>query len=587
MDGDHKGGVIIVSDLLRAYPKQSVLMIGFLLLSGFAEGIGVMAFLPLITIATGGQASDNSTLSVWTRELFALAGATPSLGAILLLVVAGISLKSLFTLFAMKEVGYSVAHVMTDLRLRLIRALLGARWRYFVSQPVGALTNAISSEVVRAAQVYQSAAQLLALAVQALVYAALVLIVSWQVALAGVIVGGSITLLFRKLINTTRRAGGSQTALLSSLTSRLTDALQGIKPIKAMGYESALLPLLESETEGLNAAQQRQVWTMELVRVLQEPLLTIVIAAGLYFTLGSGTHSFAELMVMVFLFYRLLNRVHALQQTYQAVAVGESAYLSLRKTIAEATLEQEPDSGNVLAETRFEQIRFENLSFSYGEKSVIDRLTLTIHRGDFIAITGPSGSGKTTLVDLITRLIDAQSGQILVDNVALNQIRLTSWRRQIGYVPQDMLLLHDSIYNNVSLGTPEINRSDVETALRQSDAWDFVSRLPEGMDTKVGERGSKLSGGQRQRISLARALARKPQLLILDEVTASLDPETELAICGTLRALKDRVTILAISHQAAIVQAASMAYRFENGRLVLTSHSPQDLSRNEKAPHVQ
>jgi len=568
--------MIIVADLLSAYPRQSILMILFLLLSGFAEGIGVMAFLPLISLATGGQASDNSTLSVWTRDLFALAGASPTLGAMLVLIVAGITLKSVFTLFAMKEVGYSVAHVMTDLRLRLIRALLAARWRYFVSQPVGALTNAISSEVVRAAQVYQSAAQMLALAVQALVYAALVLIVSWQVALAGVIVGGGLTLLFRTLINATRRAGNSQTDLLKSLTSRLTDALQGIKPIKAMGYEAELLPLLESETEGLNEAQQRQVWTMELVRVLQEPLLTIVIAAGLYLTLSTGTRSFAELMVMVFLFYRLLNRVHALQQTYQAVAVGESAYLSLRDTIAKATAEQEPNPGTVQPAASFEQIRFENLSFSYGEKPVVDKLSLTINRGDFIAITGPSGSGKTTLVDLVTRLIDAQSGTIFVDDVALNRIRLASWRRQIGYVPQEMLLLHDTIYKNVSLGAPDISRANVEEALKLSDAWIFVSTMPEGMDTAVGERGAKLSGGQRQRISLARALARKPQLLILDEVTSSLDPETEIAICDTLRALGDQVTILAVSHQPAIVRSARRAYRFENGRLEQSGDASKD-----------
>jgi ATP-binding cassette subfamily C protein len=585
MSASPKMGMGIVIDLLWAYPRQSVLMIAFLLLSGFAEGIGVMAFLPLISLATGGKTVDNSTLSIWTGKLFALVGTVPSLGGILLLVVAGISLKSVFTLFAMKEVGYSVAHVMTDLRLRLIRALLAVRWRYFVSQPVGALTNAISSEVVRAAQVYQSAAQMLALAIQALVYSALVLIVSWQVALVSVLVGGSIALIFRRLINAARSAGSSQTELLKSLTSRLTDALQGIKPIKAMGYETELLPLLESETEGLNDAQQRQVWSMELLRVLQEPLLTIVIAAGLYLALSSGIHSFAELMVMVFLFYRLLNRVHALQQTYQAVAVGESAYLSLRETIAHAMAEQEPDHGTLPA-ARFNQIRFGEVGFSYGDVRILDKLSLMLDRGDFVVITGPSGSGKTTLVDLVTRLIEPQSGEILIDNIPLSKIRLASWRKQIGYVPQEMLLLHDSIYKNVSLGAPDISRADVEAALKLAGAWHFIADLAKGMDTEVGERGAKLSGGQRQRISLARALARKPQLLILDEVTASLDPETEAEICDTLRTLTDRVTILAVSHQPAITRVAHRVYRLNDGRLSQTC-GPEDTSQNATSPYVQ
>jgi len=586
MNSLEKSSVQIVVALLRAYPGKSTAMIVFLLLSGLFEGIGVMAFLPLISLATGEKTIAESTLGRWTEKLFDIFGTSPSVGAILIVIVVGMTLKGICTLFAMKEVGFSVAHVMTDLRLQLIRALLSARWRYFVSQPIGTLTNAISSEVVRAAQVYQSAAQMIALSIQGLVYAALVLIVSWQVALSGAIVGGCIALIFRKLINATRRAGKNQTELLNSLTSRLTDALSGIKPIKAMGYEKDLLPLLETETEGLNSAQQRQIWTMELLRVMQEPLLTVVIAGGLYLALVAGNHTFSELLVTIFLFYRLLNRVHAIQQTYQAVAVGESAYLSVRRSIALAASEQEVDSGTELTANNFNQIHLDHVSFSYEGRDILRDVSLTVSRGEFVVIVGPSGSGKTTLIDLLTRLIEPHSGEIRIDDTPLKELQLSAWRRQIGYVPQEMLLLHDSIFKNVSLGDQQIGKAEVEAALRNSGAWEFVELLPRGMDTVVGERGAKLSGGQRQRISLARALARKPRLLILDEVTASLDPQSEDGICDTLIGLSETVTIIAVSHQPAILRAAKNAYRLADGRLV-SEAIPKIIKRDgETYSHV-
>jgi len=553
----------IVTELLAAYPRRSTVMIAFLLFSGLAEGIGVMALLPLLVLATGGGEAETTTAGRLIAGLFHLFGAAPSLGGMLLLIVAGMSIKAGATLIAMREVGYTVAHVMTDLRLKLVRALLEARWSYFVSQPIGSLSNAISNEAARAAQVYMSSAQLLALSIQAGVYAILVVLVSWQIALSGAVVGASFAWIFRHLVEATRRAGGDQTDMLKSLTARLTDALQGIKPIKAMACEKDLLPLLESEAQGLNGAQQRQVWSAELVRVLQEPILTAIIATGLYWALSTGGFAFSDLMVIAFLFYRLLNRIHSVQQVYQAVAHGESAYVSLKDSIRVAQAQKEPESSEFRKLADFRKIDFRAVCFSYGEKQVLQDVNLTLNKGEFVAIVGESGSGKTTLADLLVRFADPSQGQVLVDGRSLAEINLSSWRRMVGYVPQELLLFHDSILKNVSLGDAAISREQVEAALRMAGAWGFVSAQPQGMDTVIGERGARISGGQRQRISLARALVRQPKLLILDEVTSALDPQTEEEVCATLSELAGHVTIVAVSHQPAIVRAAGRSYRLD------------------------
>ena len=173
--------------------------------------------------------------------------------------------------------------------------------------------------------------------------------------------------------------------------------------------------------------------------------------------------------------------------------------------------------------------------------------------------------GKTTVVDLVIGLLRPQHGAVLVDGVPLEQLDLHAWRRMIGYVPQDALLLHDSVLHNVSLGDPSIDEARAERALRTAGAWDFVSALPEGIHASVGERGTRLSGGQRQRIVIARALALEPKLLILDEATSALDPETEEEVWQILTRLHGDLTLIAITHRPTLVRSVDRVFRIEKG----------------------
>jgi ATP-binding cassette subfamily C protein len=163
-------------------------------------------------------------------------------------------------------------------------------------------------------------------------------------------------------------------------------------------------------------------------------------------------------------------------------------------------------------------------------------------------------------------LLRPQDGDVLVDGVPLADLDRRAWRSMIGYVPQETLLLHDSVLHNVTLGEPSLGAADAERALRAAGAWDFVASLPEGLETVVGERGSMLSGGQRQRVMIARALVHDPKLLILDEATSALDPATETSLWKTLTELRGRLTILSISHRPALAQEADVVYRLEKGR---------------------
>jgi ATP-binding cassette subfamily C protein len=216
-------------------------------------------------------------------------------------------------------------------------------------------------------------------------------------------------------------------------------------------------------------------------------------------------------------------------------------------------------------------IRFDGVGFRYRDHWVLRNVTLTIPAGGITAIIGASGGGKTTVIDLVTALLRPQEGEVWIDDLPLGKLDWRAWRRMIGYVPQDTVLLHDSVRSNVTLGDPELTEADAVAALRAAGVWSVVSEMPEGIDTIVGERGGKLSGGQRQRVAIARALAHKPRVLVLDEATSALDPETEAAICRTLEGLRGELTIVAISHQSPLVEVADRVYRMADGTATLVA----------------
>ena len=569
--------------IASAYPLQSAIMLLALSLAGVAEGIGLSALLPLVSVAMGSQAGADSAASVGhsglervVTETLTSVGLTPTLGVLLIVIVIAIVLKSGLVLLAKKQVGYTVAHVATDLRLTLIRALLIARWEYFLRQPIGVLANSMATEAVRTSKAYLHAALMSALAVEVLVYTGVALLISWKATLISLAIGLIIAYMLKRLVGRARRAGVRQTDLLKSLIAHLTDTFISIKPLKAMARESRADALLAKKTNRLNKALQKQVLSKETLKAVQEPLFVALLAIGLYVVSVFLRFPLATVLVLVFLLTRIVKRVNKVQQEYQEMVILESAYWSLKDTIREAERAREPNLG---AETPSldHAIRLDRVSFAYNEEWVLKEASLSFPSGLLTAIVGPSGIGKTTIADLLIGLIRPQQGEVWVDDLPLAKVDLKKWRKMIGYVPQETLLLHDTVFINVTLGDPELGEEEAEDALRAAGAWEFVTEMPKGMYSTVGERGSMISGGQRQRIALARALVHKPKLLVLDEPTSALDQESEAAICETLQQLSGKYTILAISHRNTLIGAADRAYQLEDGKaLLVQDHNVAD-----------
>jgi len=570
----------LLLSFFRLYRRQTVVMLLAIIMAGLAESIGLVTLLPFLSVVVQGDSGASSATVAGSQagqivvESLGFFGLEPRPGILLVIIIFTVLVKCILVLFSKKQVGYTVAHVATDLRLNLIRALLAARWEYYVRQPVGNLANAVATEAMRASQAYLCATTMAAMVFQAAVYLVVALLVSWEITLVSLAVALLLLFLLNRLVKKSRRAGSRQTDLLQLLLAQLTDSLQSIKPLKAMAREELADTILVRQTTRLNKALRQQVYSKAALKALQEPMVTLVMIVGLYVALAFLHMQMAAVMVLIFLLAKFLQQLSKVQQQYQKMVIFESAYWSLLDKIAEARQACEIAAGDRRPALK-ESICFQGIDFAYAETPILCQVNLSFPVGTITALVGPSGAGKTTILDLVTRLCQPRAGEIMVDDVPLADIDLRLWRKMIGYVPQEPLLLNDSVALNVTFGDPEISEAEVVQALKDAGAWEFVKAMPDGLESGVGERGERLSGGQRQRLAIARALVQKPELLILDEATSALDQASEAAICETLGQLKGKLTMIVVSHQPALAALADQVYHLEDGRVELLVDSSE------------
>jgi len=280
----------------------------------------------------------------------------------------------------------------------------------------------------------------------------------------------------------------------------------------------------------------------------------------------------ASVLLLLFIFYRLILQFSSIQQNYQGFTNMLPSFINIMDLHARCDDEAERCIDDPRQITLRRSIDFRGVSFTYTDEGtpVFDNLDLTIRAGETTAIVGSSGVGKSTLADLIMGLIMPRRGQVLIDGVPLSPERFYAWRSCIGYVAQDTFLFNDTVRANLLWVHPGATDGELTTALRMAAAEDFVSKLPNGIETVLGDRGVRLSGGERQRLALARALLRKPTLLLLDEATSNLDSENERRIQDAIDALRSRgdITIVIIAHRLSTIRKADVIYVLDNGRIV-------------------
>ncbi len=354
------------------------------------------------------------------------------------------------------------------------------------------------------------------------------------------------------------------------MTSVLADAIPGVRVVKAFAQESRECERFAATNSAVVAANDRVnvLWSFfgPLVSLANEVGLLVVWAAGAWLVFGENltVGTLTAFLAYIGRFYgRLESIVRMLPATQRAAASAERIFeiLDCSPTVAEADRPVSP--GRVSG-----RIDLEGVRFRYGSREVLHGIDLVIEPGEMIGLVGTSGSGKTTLANLVCRFHDPSSGTIRVDGVDLRRLSLAEYRRNLGVVLQEPFLFFGTVAENIAYGKPDATREEIVRAARAAGAHDFILRLPAGYDSRVGERGNSLSGGERQRISIARALLVDPRILILDEATSSVDPETEAVIQSAIDRLVTGRTTIAIAHRLSTLRRADRLVVLDDGRIV-------------------
>jgi len=515
-------------------------------------------------------------LAVVVGPLFAAGSPGAALRNVVLVLVAAMVIKNVLAYLASVSSVAIQENVVRDLRVRLFGHLQTLPLDFFQRTRGGQLLSRVINDTDAVKTVVTAALASLVQNVSLIVvYVAILVGLSWQLTLVALVCAPLLVLIVRPMVGRVRwrsREQADQRGELTSLVSELVGSIKLVRAYVAEAFEADRFRKLANRyRKGVLRAQRYALLTSPVSEVFAGAVIVLIFAVGTRLALGQAAVlqplQPEVLIAFIAVALRLMSPVKSVAN-YPTTMAGALAAADRVFEVLDLASEEGDRPGEVPA--RFEQrIEYRGVSFSYnGQAPVLEGLDFEVRRGQVVAVVGPSGAGKTTLVDLLPRFYEPKRGTILMDGVPITRFTRTSLRGLMGIVSQETILLNDTVLANVSYGRSDFTLEQVQAAARAANAHDFVSQLPEGYRTLLGERGTRLSGGERQRIAIARALLRDPPILILDEATSALDMESERLVQEAIDRLMARRTTFVIAHRLATVQHADLILVLAEGRIV-------------------
>ncbi len=497
----------------------------------------------------------------------------PQIAKILLVLLVVQGLVSYFRVIFFAQVSEKG---MADVRKDLYKKLITLPVFFFEENRVGDLMSRISSDVDQLQQLFSITLAeflrqifILVVGIAYVIYAAPQLSVVMLVSFPFIVVGA---VFFGRFV---RRLSKKRQEELAETNIVVEESLQGIRTVKSFANE-----MFEFTRYGEKISNLVKI-SLDLARfrALFSTFIIVVLFGGIFFILwygfkmvDNGTMTIGELIAFITYMAFIGGSLGSLGTFYTQILStlgGTERLREILETKGELDLDlssSTKDPLNIKGEITFEQV-----SFSYPSREdveVLKGIDILVKPGEKIALVGQSGSGKSTIVQLLMRLYDLNGGKILLDQQNIQNYDLTAFRSLISIVPQEVLLFGGTITENISYGKPDASKDEVILAAKQANAWEFISRFPDGLETMIGERGIKLSGGQKQRIAIARAILNDPKILILDEATSSLDSESEKLVQDALNELMKGRTSIIIAHRLSTIVDVDQIYVLENGKIV-------------------
>ncbi len=558
-------------------PTGRILALGGIAVTAVVlEGLSVIAIYPTLAyVERGGDflAADPSPVARATVGMLGLLGLKISLSSLLIptfVLQIARQVANYGRQLVTSRVNYETR---TELQLGAISAYLAADVSFFHRHNRSEIFSAAHGHASRAAQVLVGAVDIAMTAMLILVYIAALLAVSPWLSLAAFGLVAPLVFAMRRLVSRGMTLGQELTAETIMIGNRLHEDIQAIRIIKVRGMEATALARFQSMLGRLRHLHEATDRSRILIEAYTHPLLLTLTTATFYVSVAYMNLGLASLGVFVLILMRMIPLISQFNLYRFDLTHSLDGLRRYEVMVDAARRETTILGGAVPFPTLRTGIRFDQVGYAYqtddGPVPALSDVSFEIRRGETIAFVGRSGAGKSTLADMIPRFLDPDGGRMLFDGIPSDHYDLVALRRSIAFVSQDTVLFDESIRNNINFGLDQpLSDVDMAEILRAAHCAEFIDRLPNGIDTVIGDRGMRLSGGQRQRLAIARALACRPEILVLDEPTSALDSESEGAIQDTLHQLRDRLTIIIIAHRLATIRSADKIAVLDQGRLI-------------------
>lgn len=454
---------------------------------------------------------------------------------------------------------------------RLFKAVTQTRWDIISQHRSADMSQALTANVDRMLITLNLLLQFVQSLVMTFVFATLSFLVSWQMTCAALLIGAMLLLLTYPMRRKSFKYGQNISQHRRDEYRVVDSFLHGLRTAKTFGLERRHLASMTQVLGNIYRHNLQYMATRARTSTIYQIAAATSLAGFIYFSLVVQSASLSTIVAMLFLFMRLAPRIMALHTILQDLLSNLGAIGSMLALLrqCEENAEVAPTTSASAKASLEQEIRLENLGFRYAgaEVPALDGISTRIMAKQITAIIGPSGSGKSTLVDVIMGLLPPSDGTISIDGKLLDEAQRRAWQNSIAYVPQDTFLFNESIAQNLRVAKHDASDDELWRVLKMANGDEIVQNKPDGLNQKVGDRGLLLSGGERQRIAIARALLRRPRLLILDEATSALDWKSEARIVDSIKSLRSEMTILIIAHRASMVAFADNIISLTNGRL--------------------
>ena len=572
--------VLLKKDVIWSYikaltsfmPRKVILAISLMIFISLTEGIGLLLLVPLLgLVGLDVQQGALGQMAGFIASLFAFIGIEPTLIMVIAIYIVVITLNAFFyRLQTIKsfQIQYEFA---THLRKGLYEAITNSNWLFFTHIPSSDFAHALTYEIERISTGTYAFLYLIATTMVLVVYLLFAFTLSGTITGIIFIVGALLLILLRNKAQLARISGEKLSKTSKNLYSSTIQHLDGMKTIKSYNLQNRNFEVFSKFTDSLAVKYVDTIQSYADVKfwfdVGSVLIISSIVVISIYF-LAINT---ATLLLLLYIFVRMIPHFSGVQSNYQRFINMLPAYSTVIDLERRSRRAAEPKTPQRKKINLKNQIQFQEVSFSYKSDGnnhfKLKDINIIVKAGETTAIVGPSGAGKSTIADILMGLINPDKGRVLVDNKSLSPDYILNWRDKIGYVAQDTFLFNDTIRYNLELASSDASHQEILASLKLASAEEFVSKLPEDLDTVVGDRGVLLSGGERQRLALARALLRKPSLLILDEATSDLDSENEKRIMNSIEQLHGEITILVITHRLSTIRKADLIYFIEEGHI--------------------